>query len=167
MQPERPGGCPAPQSPGCDRQRGGVDGPSLVAILGDEQYQVGTLADFKGSYDQTYGAFKFLQRPSPGNHGFYSTHGQDGEDGIGYSDSSGQVAVPNLQAAQGAGSAFQNGQTTTGYPGAFGVMKLTLGQNGYGWDYQSATAPTVNGGPAWGSFSDTGSAMCHGPAQGH
>src|SRR3984957_8222107 len=60
--------------------------PSLVAILGDEQYQVGTLADFEGSYDQTYGAFKFLQRPSPGNHEFYSTHGQDGEDGIGYFD---------------------------------------------------------------------------------
>lgn len=327
--------------------------PSLVAILGDEQYQVGTLADFEGSYDQTYGAFKFLQRPSPGNHEFYSTHGQDGEDGVGYFDyfngyqldpntgqpvtaadpldparvepvprpngqagpsgegwysydlgswhiislnaecsigdhaapaacanppawyqqetqwlsqdlandhasctlaywhqptfsvtsapasatipgpdsgegtaadawwqllqdhgadvvlnghehvyarsapmnaagqadphgirqfivgtggealdklytnASGQVAVPNLQAAQGSGSAFQNGTTTSGYPGAFGVMKLTLGQNGYSWNYQSAPAPNVNGAPAWGSFSDTGSAMCHGPAQGH
>jgi hypothetical protein len=330
--------------------------PSLVAILGDEQYQVGTLADFEGSYNQTYGAFKFLQRPSPGNHEFYSTHGQKGEDGVGYfdyfngyqldpntgqpvmatdplsspsqprvepvprpngqagpsgegwysydlgswhiislnaecsigdhavttscanppawyqqetqwlsqdlsndhasctlaywhqptftvtgapvsattpgadggegtaadswwqllqahgadvvlnghehvyarsapmnaagqadphgirqfivgtggealdslyTDSSGQVDVPNLQAGQGAKSAFQNGNTTSGYPGAFGVMKLTLAQNGYSWDYQSATAPTVNGAPAWGSFSDTGSAMCHGPAQGH
>ncbi len=60
--------------------------PSLVAILGDEQYQIGSLADFEGSYDQTYGAFKFLQRPSPGNHEFYSTHGQDGEDGVGYFD---------------------------------------------------------------------------------
>ena len=39
-------------------------------------------------------------------------------------------------------------------------MKLTLGQHGYSWDYESATAPTVNGGPAWGSFSDTGSAQC-------
>jgi hypothetical protein len=329
--------------------------PSAVAILGDEQYQVGTLADFEGSYDQTYGAFKFLQRPSPGNHEFYSTHGQDGEDGIGYFDyfngyqldpqtgtplletdplsttnpprvepvprpngqagqsgegwysydlgswhiislnaecsigdhavttscanppawyvqetqwlaqdlasdhasctlaywhqptfsvtsapasattpgadsgegtaadqwwqllqdhgadvvlnghehvyarsapmnaagqadphgirqfivgtggealdslytSSGQVAVPNLQAAQGSGTAFQDGKTTSGYAGAFGVMKLTLGHNGYSWDYQSATAPTVNGAPAWGSFSDTGSAMCHGPGKGH
>ncbi len=328
--------------------------PGLVAILGDEQYQIGSLADFEGSYDQTYGAFKFLQRPSPGNHEFYSTHGQNGEDGIGYfdyfngyqldpasgrpllelvplstssapryepaprpdgqagrsgegwysydlgswhiislnaecsigdnaapasctnppawyeqetqwlaqdlandhasctlaywhqptwsasnapvnpttpgtasgegaaadawwqllqdhgadlllnghehlyarfaamnpagqadphgirqfiigtggegldrlyTDASGQVAVPNLEAAQGAGSSFQDGTTTPGYPGAFGVMKLTLGQNGYSWDYQSASAPTVNGSPAWGSFSDTGSAICHGPAQ--
>jgi hypothetical protein len=326
--------------------------PSLVAILGDEQYQVGTLADFEGSYDQTYGAFKFLQRPAPGNHEFYSTHGQDGEDGIGYFDyfngyqldpqtgkplletdplstttpprvepvprpngqagqsgegwysydlgtwhiislnaecsigdhavttsctnppawyvqetqwlaqdlahdhasctlaywhqptfsvtsapasatvpgadsgegtaadqwwqllqahgadvvlnghehvyarsapmnaqgqadprgirqfivgtggealdslytSGGQVAVPNLQAAQGSGTAFQNGKTTTGYPGAFGVMKLTLSEHSYSWDYESATAPTVNGAPAWASFSDAGSAMCHGPS---
>jgi len=327
--------------------------PSLVAILGDEQYQVGTLADFEGSYDQTYGAFKFLQRPSPGNHEFYSTHGQKGEDGVGYfdyfngyqlnpmtgqpimaadplvptrsepvprpngqagasgqgwysydlgswhiislnaecsigdhavttscanppawyqqetqwlaqdlsndhasctlaywhqptfsvtgapassttpgadsgegtaadawwkllmaqgadvvlnghehvyarsapmnaagqadphgirqfivgtggealdslhADSTGQVSVPNLQAAQGSGTEFQNGVTTSGYAGAFGVMKLTLGQNGYSWDYESAKAPIVNGAPAWASFSDTGSAMCHGPAKGN
>ncbi|MCU4186602.1 metallophosphoesterase [Acidiferrimicrobium sp. IK] len=329
--------------------------PDLVAILGDEQYQVGTLADFEGSYDQTYGAFKFLQRPSPGNHEFYSTHGQNGEDGIGYFDyfngyqldpatgqpktelvplstssapryepvprpsgqagqsgqgwysydlgswhiislnaecsigdnaattscahppawyqqetqwlaqdlstdhasctlaywhqptfsasnapasatvpgpgsgegtaadawwqllsahgadlvlnghehlyarfapmnaaghadkhgirefivgtggegldplhttASGQVAVPNLQSAQGSGDAFQNGTTTSGYPGAFGAMKLTLGRDGYSWDYASAPAPTVNGAPAWASFSDTGSASCHGPAHG-
>ena len=326
--------------------------PSLVAILGDEQYQIGSLADFQGSYDQTYGAFKFLQRPSPGNHEFYSTHGQKGEDGIGYfdyfngyqldpqtgqpitqadpldparvepvprpngqagpsgegwysydlgswhiislnaecsigdhavttsctnppawyqqetqwltkdlandhasctlaywhqptfsatsaptnattpgadsgegtaadawwkllqaqgadvvlnghehvyarsapmnaagqadphgirqfivgtggealdslnTDSSGNVSVPNLQAAEGSGTAYQNGKTTTGYAGAFGVMKMTLGQNSYSWDYQSAQAPIVNGAPAWASFSDSGSAQCHGPAKG-
>lgn len=327
--------------------------PNLVAILGDEQYQIGSLADFEGSYDQTYGAFKFLQRPSPGNHEFYSSHGQAGEDGIGYfdyfngdqldpqtgqpmtqadpldpariepvprpngqagpsgegwysydlgswhiislnaecslgdhavttscnnppawfqqetqwlaqdlandhasctlaywhqptfsvtsapasattpgadsgegtaadawwkllqaqgadvvlnghehvyarsapmnaagqadphgirqfivgtggealdslyTDSSANVSVPNLEAAEGSGSAFQNGNTTANYPGAFGVMKLTLGQNSYSWDYQSANAPIENGAPAWASFSDTGSAMCHGPANGH
>jgi hypothetical protein len=329
--------------------------PTLVAILGDEQYQIGSLADFEGSYDQTYGAFKFLQRPSPGNHEFYSTHGQDGEDGIGYFDyfngyqldpntgqpvletdplsttkpprvepvprpdgqagpsgqgwysydlgswhiislnaecsigdnaapgtcsnppawyqqetqwlaqdlandhasctlaywhqptwsassapinattpgtgsaegteaggawwtllqahgadlvlnghehlyarfapmnaagqadphgirefivgtggegldslstnPAGEVAIPNLEVAQGAGSAYQDGQTISGYPGAFGAMQLTLDQHGYSWDYHSATAPTVNGSPAWAGFSDTGSAMCHGPAQ--
>ena len=330
--------------------------PSLVAILGDEQYQIGSLADFEGSYDQTYGAFKFLQRPSPGNHEFYTSHGQKGEDGAGYFDyfngyqldpstgqpvtaedpldharvepvprpngqagatghgwysydlgswhiislnaecsigdnaaptscanpppwyqletqwlsqdlandhasctlaywhqptfsvtmppasattpgtdsgegnaadawwqllqdhgadvvlnghehvyarsapmnaagqadphgmrqfivgtggesldslhinAAGQVDVPNLEAAQGFGTEFRDGTTTSGYPGAFGVMKLTLGQNGYSWDYESAHAPnvTVSGQqtPAWGSFSDTGSGKCHGPAQG-
>lgn len=326
--------------------------PNLVAILGDEQYQIGSLADFEGSYNQTYGAFKFLQRPSPGNHEFYSSHGQNGEDGIGYfdyfngyqldpqtgqpvlqadpldparmepvprpngqagqsgegwysydlsswhiislnaecsigdnaattscanppawyqqetqwlaqdlandhasctlaywhqptftvtgapassttpgadsgegtaadawwkllqaqgadvvlnghehvyarsapmnasgqadphgirqfivgtggegldalhTDSAGNVSVPNLEAAEGSGTAYQNGTTTTGYPGAFGAMKLTLGQNSYSWDYESAAAPTVNDAPAWGSFSDSGSAQCHGPAKG-
>ena len=325
--------------------------PSLVAILGDEQYQVGTYADFEGSFDKTYGAFKFLQRPAPGNHEFYGEHGEKGDDGVGYfdyynglqldpqtgqpvtaadpfgnyvqpvprgngqagasgqgwysynlgswhiislnvecavndpafkscanppawlaqetqwlsadlsadhaactlvywhqpafsashppasasqpapgsaegtiaqqqwwpllyrhgvdvvlnghehlyarfapmnpqgsvdyahgirqftvgtggegldslyTDSAGNVAVPNLQAGQGAGTSFRDGQTTQNYPGAFGAMKMTLGPDGYTWDYQSAPAPaTQAGSPAWGSFTDTGHAACHGPA---
>jgi hypothetical protein len=60
--------------------------PELVAILGDEQYQVGRYEDFVGSYDKTYGAFKFLQRPAPGNHEFYTSHGETGDNGIGYFD---------------------------------------------------------------------------------
>lgn len=60
--------------------------PSLVAILGDEQYQVGRYEDFVGSFDKTYGAFKFLQRPAPGNHEFYSAHGETGVHGDGYFD---------------------------------------------------------------------------------
>lgn len=60
--------------------------PNLVAILGDEQYEVGRYEDFLGSFDKTYGAFKFLQRPSPGNHEFYSEHGQTGVHGRGYFD---------------------------------------------------------------------------------
>ena len=63
-----------------------ADHPSLVAILGDEQYQVGRYEDFMGSYDKTYGAFKFLQRPSPGNHEFYMSHGETGDNGVGYFD---------------------------------------------------------------------------------
>jgi Calcineurin-like phosphoesterase len=60
--------------------------PDLVALLGDEQYQVGRLEDFLGSFDHTYGAFKFLQRPSPGNHEFYTSHGETGVAGYGYFD---------------------------------------------------------------------------------
>ena len=60
--------------------------PDLVAILGDEQYQAGRLSDFEGSYDHTYGAFKFLQRPAPGNHEFYTSHGETGDNGDGYFD---------------------------------------------------------------------------------
>jgi hypothetical protein len=60
--------------------------PNLVALLGDEQYQVGRYEDFMGSFDKSYGAFKFLQRPAPGNHEFYSGHGETGVNGIGYFD---------------------------------------------------------------------------------
>jgi acid phosphatase type 7 len=63
-----------------------ADHPALVAILGDEQYQVGRYEDFMGSYNNTYGAFKFLQRPSPGNHEFYTSHGETGDNGVGYFD---------------------------------------------------------------------------------
>ncbi|HKD93530.1 MAG TPA: metallophosphoesterase [Gaiellaceae bacterium] len=46
--------------------------PNLVAILGDEQYQVGKLSDFDQSYEQTWGGLKMLERPSPGNHEYYA-----------------------------------------------------------------------------------------------
>ncbi len=61
--------------------------PNLVAILGDEQSQVGRYEDFMSSFDKTYGAFKFLQRPSPGNHEFYNHSGKEtGVNGEGYFD---------------------------------------------------------------------------------
>lgn len=58
--------------------------PNLVAVVGDEQYQVGQYSDFLSSYDLSYGAFKFLQRPAPGNHEFYNEHGAIGVAGYGY-----------------------------------------------------------------------------------
>ena len=58
--------------------------PDAVALLGDLQYQVGLYSDFKGSFDLTYGAFKFLHRPAPGNHEFYDEHGETGVAGYGY-----------------------------------------------------------------------------------
>jgi hypothetical protein len=60
--------------------------PALVAVLGDEQYQNGYYSDFENSYDKYWGAFKFLQRPAPGNHEFYDNHGQLGVRGLGYFD---------------------------------------------------------------------------------
>src|SRR5581483_12290510 len=60
--------------------------PALVAILGDEQYQNGYYSDFENSYDKYWGAFKFLERPAPGNHEFYDNHGQTGVRGLGYFD---------------------------------------------------------------------------------
>jgi len=58
--------------------------PDLVALLGDEQYQVGQYSDFENSYELTYGAFKLITRPSPGNHEFYTEHGAIGVAGYGY-----------------------------------------------------------------------------------
>jgi acid phosphatase type 7 len=60
--------------------------PNLVAVLGDEQYHNGYYSDFENSFDKYWGAFKFLQRPSPGNHEFYDNHGQTGVRGLGYFD---------------------------------------------------------------------------------
>ncbi len=58
--------------------------PDLVALVGDEQYQVAQYSEFETSFDLTYGAFKFLHRPSPGNHEFYTEHGAIGVAGYGY-----------------------------------------------------------------------------------
>ena len=58
--------------------------PDAVALLGDLQYQVGRYSDFEESFDLTYGAFKFLHRPAPGNHEFYDEHGETGVAGYGY-----------------------------------------------------------------------------------
>ena len=58
--------------------------PDLVALVGDQQYQVGQYSDFEKSYELTYGAFKFITRPAPGNHEFYTEHGAIGVAGYGY-----------------------------------------------------------------------------------
>lgn len=41
---------------------------AAVLTLGDHQYDDGSLAQFRGSYDPAWGRFKFLTHPSPGNH---------------------------------------------------------------------------------------------------
>jgi hypothetical protein len=58
--------------------------PDIIALVGDEQYQVGQYSDFENSYESTYGAFKFITRPAPGNHEFYVEHGAVGVAGYGY-----------------------------------------------------------------------------------
>src|ERR1700744_5817777 len=50
--------------------------PDAVALLGDLQYQVGRYSDFESTYELTYGAFKMISRPAPGNHEFYDEHGE-------------------------------------------------------------------------------------------
>ncbi len=58
--------------------------PDRVALVGDEQYQVGQYSDFESSYELSYGAFKLITRPAPGNHEFYTEHGAIGVAGYGY-----------------------------------------------------------------------------------
>jgi acid phosphatase type 7 len=58
--------------------------PDLIALVGDEQYQVGQYSDFENSYELTYGGLKFITRPAPGNHEFYTEHGAVGVAGYGY-----------------------------------------------------------------------------------
>ncbi len=50
---------------------------AAVLALGDNQYERGTLSDFRQSYAPTWGAFKSKTRPVPGNHE-YLTAGASG-----------------------------------------------------------------------------------------
>jgi hypothetical protein len=51
--------------------------PTAVFALGDEQYPHGSLSDFQTYYDASWGAFKSITRPIPGNHE-YETSGASG-----------------------------------------------------------------------------------------
>jgi hypothetical protein len=51
--------------------------PSAVIALGDEQYQAGTVPEFQSSYGTSWGRFKAITHPVPGNHE-YLTNGAAG-----------------------------------------------------------------------------------------
>jgi acid phosphatase type 7 len=51
--------------------------PANVLVLGDEQYEHGEYSQFLASYDPTWGAFKNISLPVPGNHE-YETPGATG-----------------------------------------------------------------------------------------
>ncbi len=82
--------------------------PQAVAILGDEQYQVGKLSDFEQSYEQAWGGLKLLERPAPGNHEYYAytKHGDNeaGQNGTGYFayfNGHDQAGTPNAEGQAG------------------------------------------------------------------
>jgi hypothetical protein len=56
-------------------------GLSSVLALGDNQYEEGTLEQFQGSYDLSWGRVKSITRPVIGNHEYFSGNG-----GIGHWD---------------------------------------------------------------------------------
>jgi acid phosphatase type 7 len=45
--------------------------PTAVAVLGDNQYEVGGLAAYRTVFDATWGAFRARTFPVPGNHEYY------------------------------------------------------------------------------------------------
>jgi acid phosphatase type 7 len=63
--------------------------PSRVAALGDDQYEQGSLSEFlgPGAFGQTWGSFKSLIRPVPGNHEYTSS-----PTAVGYFDYFGHLA---------------------------------------------------------------------------
>jgi hypothetical protein len=63
--------------------------PTVALTLGDNQYPAGALADFQSYYEPTWGRFKAITRPSPGNHD-YRTSGA-----AGYFGYFGSAAKPN------------------------------------------------------------------------
>jgi hypothetical protein len=88
--------------------------PDLVALLGDEQYQVGTLSDFEGSFEQAWGGLKMLERPSPGNHEYYTKTSyndpaQNGNGYFAYFNGHNQAGTPNAQGQAGDDTASNQG----------------------------------------------------------
>jgi hypothetical protein len=63
--------------------------PAAVITMGDNQYDDAHLADFKAYYDKTWGRFKSITHPIPGNHESY-----DDTPFKGYEDYFGAIAKP-------------------------------------------------------------------------
>jgi hypothetical protein len=90
--------------------------PDAVALLGDEQYQVGKLSDFEGSFEQAWGGLKFLERPAPGNHEYYAyakkgdhEAGQNGNGYFAYFNGHDQTGTPNTSGQAGDDTAANQG----------------------------------------------------------
>ncbi|WP_285115640.1 metallophosphoesterase [Leifsonia sp. fls2-241-R2A-40a] len=82
--------------------------PDAVALLGDEQYEVGKLSDFEASFEQAWGGLKFLERPAPGNHEYYpyvkkgdNEAGQNGSGYFAYFNGHDQSGTPNTSGQAG------------------------------------------------------------------
>ena len=94
--------------------------PDAVALLGDEQYQVGKLTDFEGSFEQAWGGLKYLEHPAPGNHEYYAytkkgdnEPAQNGTGYFGYFNGHDQSGTPNSQGQAGDDTATNRAGTPT------------------------------------------------------
>ncbi len=59
--------------------------PDAVAVLADEQYEIGTLSNFNAAYGPTWGAFRGISQPAAGNHE-YAQDNYPGAQAAGYFD---------------------------------------------------------------------------------
>lgn len=82
--------------------------PQALALLGDEQYQVGKLTDFEQSFDKTYGALKWIIKPAPGNHEYYNyakkgdnEAAQNGKGYFAYFNGTNDTGAPNAEGQAG------------------------------------------------------------------
>jgi Calcineurin-like phosphoesterase len=66
--------------------------PDAVAVLGDAQDHEGTLEEFEAEYDRTWGPFKDITYPAPGNHEYQGTRKRNAAPG--YFGYFGSVAAP-------------------------------------------------------------------------
>jgi hypothetical protein len=55
--------------------------PDAVAVLGDNQYEEGELANFQAAYDPTWGRLKSITHPAPGNHEYEGDDERDAAPG--------------------------------------------------------------------------------------
>ncbi|MYW02007.1 alkaline phosphatase [Streptomyces sp. SID3343] len=85
-------GCTASDNCGAQRTAKRVEAinPDHVLTLGDNQYDTGSLADYRAYYDTTWGRFKAKTHPSPGNHEY-----DDSTPAAGYRSYFGNAATPN------------------------------------------------------------------------
>ncbi len=123
--------------------------PDALALLGDEQYQVGRLSDFEHSFDKTYGALKWLIRPAPGNHEYYAYRdGEAGQDGDGYFGYfNGTDAAGNPRPAGQAGDDTEAAQGWYSYNlGDWHVISLNAecGSTAFGGDGSKGTAASCD-----------------------
>ena len=144
-------------------------GLSRVLALGDNQYETGTLTDYRRSYDPSWGRVRDITSPVAGNH----EHKTPGA--AGYFDYFGAAAGPrgrgyysfdigawhlialnsncaDLPAGDGcAEGATQNVSAVRDFT-SLGVLEMTLYPDGYSWEFVPV---------AGDSFTDRGSASCH------
>src|SRR5439155_351739 len=132
---------------------------SLVFALGDNAAPGGTATSYASCYDPTWGRQKSRTYPLPGNHDYDSSATADGY--FGYFGAPGKAADPVNGIREfivGTGGEGLDSPVTlvianseAHISGVYGVLKLTLGDGSYSWQFI----------PVAGQTTDSGTDACH------